>query len=271
MSEEQNNNDQEDVSHSGSAIDKHKETVKGLVGAFKKSVKKTVGDLTQKKSSVSDSSIEPEPSKEKSSADKSSKDTSTETKPVSTSTAKPKPPVDYANLAKEKFFQAKKIAKEMVALALDKEIELDFTEAENANLISTTVYKENIALMQSHLDAYFSAKEKDEKQSLATARTLCRQDQSMLFTMIQDIKLELMLLYKAIENDEAMDGIKKQFDQVTEYKWRPIVDLKESDTDGAFCPSEDFNAKFIDLLSLNAAVNQSIHSKHDDPEKPSRT
>ncbi len=244
--DEQNNDEENQTSDqepkSENAIDKHKEKIKGLFGAFKNTVEKAVGDLTQKKSSAVS-------------------ETEDATQKTSESKTPPKPSVDYKALAKEKFSQAQKIAKEMVALAQNKDIEIDFSEAENAKLISYDEYKNNIALMSEHLEAYFVAKDEGDKQVLASTRSVCRQDQTMLFSMIKDIETELLLIYRAIEQEGELETLQEDFNQITEHKWRPLVALKEKDVDSTLCSAEKFNEKFTDLLALNGAINNSIHSR----------
>jgi len=246
--DEQNNNDKPEnqtsnqEAHSESSVDKHKEKIKNLFGSFKDTVEKTVGDFTKKKSLAVDESA-------------TTKDESDSTK------IPPKAPVDYKALAKEKFSQAQKIAKEMVALAQNKDIELDFSDAENTNLIPYDKYKKNINLMSEHLEAYLLAKEEGDKQVLASTRAVCRQDQTMLFSMIKDIETELLLIYRAIEQDGKIEVLQEDFNQVTQSKWRPLVALKEKDIDGTLCSSEEFNAKFTGLLALNGGINNAIHSR----------
>lgn len=245
---------------------KDKEKLKGLFGSLKGSVEKSIGDITKKKKTeASENSAEsgdnPVPNQGTSSSQTSAeKPSSEQTAAQSTKPAAQKPQTDYVEMLRGGLGQASKMAKEMMALAMNKEIDIDYSKIDKAKLMTVEQFQSEVKVLSLHLEAYQHAKQAEDKQSIATTRAACKQDEALIKSMIKDIEIELMRIHRDLQSDEGFQEAKAHFKLITKEKWRPLVHIKEEDTDAAFGASADFDDKFSHLLSLNAAINQAIHS-----------
>lgn len=246
---------------------KDKEKLKGLFGSLKGSVEKSISDITKKKKtekpqdnaasgdnaaanqavSPTQTKAENTPSDEKSTAE-------------SAEPAAKKPQTDYVEMLRGGLGQASKMAKEMMALAMNKEIDIDYTKIDKAKVMTVEQFQSEIKVLSLHLEAYQHAKQAEDKQSIATTRAACKQDEALVKAMIKDIEIELMRIHRDLQSESDFEQAKDHFKEITKLKWRPLVHIKEEDTDAAFGASADFDDKFSHLLSLNAAINQAIHS-----------
>lgn len=245
---------------------KDKEKLKGLFGTLKGSVEKSIGDITKKKNT--ESSQDNGASRDNAAPSQATPPTHTTSKntPSDQSLAESSEPTakktqtDYVEMLKGGLGQASKMAKEMMALAMNKEIDIDYAKIDKAKVMSVEQFQSEVKVLSLHLEAYQHAKQAEDKQSIATSRAACKQDETLVKSMIKDIEIELMRIHRDLQSEEDFEEAKAHFKVITKQKWRPLVNIKEQDTDAAFGASADFDDKFSHLLSLNAAINQAIHS-----------
>ncbi|MGE4349912.1 MAG: hypothetical protein AB7D28_09105 [Candidatus Berkiella sp.] len=172
----------------------------------------------------------------------------------------PKAPIDYKKQAMEVWSKTKKITKEMVALTLDKDIPIEFTEDKAEDLIHYDDFSEKISAIYSHLNACMKAIEENNKQEIASKRLICKNDQKEIDILILDLEKEFRLIFKGLQSGESLEALSEKLREITDNKWRPLAKIREIDQEGIISSGDDFDIKFERLLSLHAGIHQALQS-----------
>lgn len=210
----------------------HQEKLKAMFKDIKSMAIKTINDLTKKPAAPSDGAV-----------------------PVV-----PKAPIDYKKQAMEVWSKTKKITKEMVALTLDKDIPIEFTDDKVEDIISYDDFSVKISSIYTHLEECMKAIEENNKQEIASKRLICKNDQKEIDVLILDLEKEFRLIFKGLQSGESLEALSVKLGEITDNKWRPLAKIREIDQEGIISAGDDFDIKFERLLSLHAGIHQALQS-----------
>lgn len=210
----------------------HQEKLKGMFNDLKGMASKTIADFTKKPQAPAAGAVP----------------------------AAPKTPIDYKKQAMETWTKTKKIAKEMVALTLDKDIPIEFNEDKVEDVISNEDFSQKISLIYTHLDDCIKAIEENNKQEIPSKRLICKNDQKEIDVLILDLEKEFRLIFKGLQSGEAVEALSEKLNEITDNKWRPLAKIRDTDQQGIISAGEEFDVKFERLLSLHAGIHQAVQS-----------
>ncbi|MCS5709039.1 hypothetical protein CC99x_009000 [Candidatus Berkiella cookevillensis] len=216
----------------------HQEKLKGMFKDIKSMATKTITDFTKKPTAPAAGVV-----------------------PVA-----PKAPIDYKKQAMEVWLKTKKITKEMVALTLDKDIPIEFTDDKVEDVISYDDFSVKISAIYSHLNECMKAIEENNKQEIASKRLICKNDQKEIDVLILDLEKEFRLIFKGLQSGESLEALSVKLGEITDNKWRPLAKIREIDQEGIISAGDDFDIKFERLLSLHAGIHQALQSMSQQDE-----